>query len=115
MRTTGLLNKVTGLIVTACDPEKIILFGSYAKGQQNRDSDLDLLVIGDFRGSWYLRDQELRQLLHTCPVHIDVHVATAQEVEAESAKPFSFLNSVLSSGLLLYASHGASRYQGASR
>jgi predicted nucleotidyltransferase len=51
MNTAGLLRRVTPLIVTACDPEKIMLFGSYAKGQQNRDSDLDILVIGDFRGS----------------------------------------------------------------
>ena len=28
---------MTSLIVTACDPEQIMLFGSCAKGQQNRD------------------------------------------------------------------------------
>jgi predicted nucleotidyltransferase len=109
MRTAGLLRRVTSLIVTACDPETIILFGSYAKGQQNRDSDLDILVIGDFRGSSVLRDHELRQLLHTCPIRIEVHIATAQEVTAESAKPFSFLNSVVSSGVVLYASSRASQ------
>jgi len=109
MNTAGLLRRVTSLIVTACDPEKVILFGSYAKGQQNRDSDLDILVIGDFHGSWFLRNQELRQLLHTCPVRIDIHVATSQELEAGAAKPFSFLNSVLSSGVVLYASNSASQ------
>lgn len=106
MKTAGLLRRVTSLIVTACDPEKIILFGSYAKGQQNRDSDVDILVIGDFRGSSFLRDQELRQLLHTCPVRIDVHIATAQEVESESAKPYSFLSSVVSSGVVLHVRDG---------
>lgn len=104
MKVTGLLGKVTSLIVTACGPEKIILFGSYAKGQQNLDSDLDILVIGDFRGSFFLREQELRQLLHTCPVRIDIHIATAQELRAELAKPFSFLSSVVSSGRVLYTS-----------
>lgn len=29
------------------DPEKIILFGSYAYGEPNKDSDLDLLVISN--------------------------------------------------------------------
>ncbi len=29
------------------DPYKIILFGSYAKGTANQDSDIDLLVILD--------------------------------------------------------------------
>lgn len=111
MKTAGLLSRVTALIVTACDPEKIILFGSWAKGQQNRDSDVDILVIGDFAGSGFLRNQELRQLLHMCPVRIDLHVVTPQELEAESVQPFSFLNSVLSSGAVLYTRSGASRHQ----
>lgn len=112
MKTAGLLRRVTSLIVTACDPEKIILFGSYAKKMQNRDSDLDILVIGDFRRSLFLRDQELRQLLHGCPVRIDVHIATAQEVEVESAKPLGFFNSVMSSGVVLYVSGSVSMQQG---
>lgn len=102
MKTAGLLRRVTSLIVTACDPEKIILFGSYAKGQQNLDSDLDILVIGGFRDSLFLREQELRQLLHACPVRIDIHIATAREVGVELAIPFSFLGSVVSSGRVLY-------------
>jgi predicted nucleotidyltransferase len=32
-------------IVNEVDPEKIILFGSFAKGNQDQDSDLDLLII----------------------------------------------------------------------
>lgn len=104
MKAAGLLRSVTSLIVTACDPEKIILFGSYAKGQQNCDSDVDILVIGDFGGSSFLRNQELRQLLHSCPIPIDIHVATMEEIEAESGKLFSFMNSVISSGVVLYTS-----------
>jgi hypothetical protein len=32
MKTERLLRRVTSLIVTACDPEKIVLFGSSARG-----------------------------------------------------------------------------------
>jgi uncharacterized protein len=107
MKIDGLLCRVTSLIVTACDPEKIMLFGSYAKGQQNRDSDLDILVIGNFQGSLFLRYQELRQLLRVSPIHIDVHTATVQEVEA--AKPLSFLDSIVYSGVVLYEKSRASK------
>jgi len=43
--TTVLDNLVFSL--KPADPYKIILFGSYAQGNQNKDSDIDLMVILD--------------------------------------------------------------------
>ncbi|MFC0200717.1 nucleotidyltransferase domain-containing protein [Paracoccus rhizosphaerae] len=103
MRIAGLLDRVTPLIVAVCDPDAIILFGSHAKGQASRDSDVDLLVVGDFPGSPFLRDRELGQLLHGFPVRMDLHLATPAEMAAELAKPFGFTRSILSGGLLLHA------------
>lgn len=108
MRLDGLLRRVTSLIVCACDPEKILLFGSYAKGQENADSDVDILVIGDFQGSSFLLEQELRQLLHSSPLRMDIHIATQGEIETEVLKPHGFLSSILSSGHLLYSKRGTS-------
>ncbi|WP_442900209.1 nucleotidyltransferase domain-containing protein, partial [Geoalkalibacter sp.] len=34
-------------IVETARPRRIILFGSYVRGQMHRDSDLDILVIAD--------------------------------------------------------------------
>lgn len=34
-------------IITAGHPRKIFLFGSYVRGETNRDSDLDVLVVTD--------------------------------------------------------------------
>lgn len=109
MRLDGLLLRVTSLIVGACDPETIVLFGSYAKGHENADSDVDILVIGDFQISSFLLGQELRQLLHSCPIRIDLHVVTRSAVEAESQKPYGFLSSILSSGQFLYLKPSTSR------
>ncbi|MEX2307780.1 MAG: nucleotidyltransferase domain-containing protein [Pirellulales bacterium] len=109
MKLDGLLRRVTSLIVKACDPEKVVLFGSYAKQQQDVDSDLDILVVGNFQGLPFLLGQELRQSFHGYPIRIDLYVARPQDVEAESTKPFGFLCSVLSSGVLLYKRNGAPR------
>ena len=46
------INQLVYLIVEIADPDKIILFGSYAYGNPNEKSDLDLLVIRN--------DQELK-------------------------------------------------------
>lgn len=96
------LRTITALIVQCCDPEAILLFGSYAKEQDNLDSDLDLLVIGDFQGSPYLRGDEVRELLRRYPIRIDLHFVTPEEVTAESHRPYGFLSSVLSSSRVLY-------------
>jgi uncharacterized protein len=100
------LRSITALIVQCCDPEAVLLFGSYAKGQDNPDSDLDFLVIGDFRGSPYLRGLEVRELLRRYPIRIDLHFVTPEEVAGESRKPHGFLSSVLASGRIMYRKAG---------
>jgi predicted nucleotidyltransferase len=108
MKLEGVLRGITALIVRSCDPDQILLFGSHAKGQDDADSDLDILVIGNFPECRFLRGQELRELLHRYPVRIDLHVVSPQEVAAESTTPTSFLSSVLASGIVLHSRGDAS-------
>lgn len=46
-KVAELLDEIVRRIVAVSDPEQIILFGSYARGDTGPDSDLDLLVIKD--------------------------------------------------------------------
>ena len=43
--TDELIQEIVERIVKAVDPEKIIVFGSHARGETHRHSDLDILVI----------------------------------------------------------------------
>lgn len=106
MKPERALRSITALIVRCCDPEAVLLFGSFAKGQDNLDSDLDLLVIGDFRDSPYLRGLEVRELLRRYPIRIDLHLVTPEEVAIELRKPHGFLSSVLASGRITYRKAG---------
>ncbi len=49
------INAVKDFIVTTLNPEQVILFGSYGRGDYNENSDLDLLVVlpdeRSFKGS----------------------------------------------------------------
>ncbi len=45
--TTEVLDEIVRHIVRVLDPEKIILFGSYARGDAGPDSDVDLAVIAE--------------------------------------------------------------------
>lgn len=89
------------LIVRACDPEEVLLFGSFAKGRQREHSDIDLLVITAKRASDALR-HELRDLLLRFPVSVDVHLLTPDEARAAWADPGCFAQSILSTAVPLY-------------
>jgi uncharacterized protein len=99
---TPALRSIVALIVRCCDPEEIVLFGSHAKGRTHDASDVDLLVIGDFRRSRYLRAQEVEELLLQFPMPIDVHLLTRAELEAESADPLAFYRTIRIHGVTLY-------------
>ena len=102
MNVASVLGAVRELIVRSCDPDEIVLFGSYAKGTSGRESDLDILVIGDFRESRWLRARELEGLLGQIPMQIDVHLVTRDEMAAETLRSYSFLSSVRVSAVTLY-------------
>jgi predicted nucleotidyltransferase len=106
---TGLPRGITDLIVHAARADAVVLFGSYAKGMQNVDSDIDILVIADGPESRVARDQELKGLLHGYPIRIDVHVTTAQELAVARSAPHGFLSSAIASGTILYANERGTR------
>ncbi|MFM1653412.1 nucleotidyltransferase domain-containing protein [Brevibacillus sp. B_LB10_24] len=103
MRPVRTLRNMADVIVRCCAPEQILLFGSYAKEQNNRYSDLDILVVGDFQEPFHLRGGEVRQLLRQrYPIRVDLHFLTPEEVAAEANKPHGFVHSIFESGMVIY-------------
>lgn len=51
MITPDTIQKMVDRIVERFQPEKVVLFGSCARGQITRDSDVDLLVVMPFKGT----------------------------------------------------------------
>lgn len=67
-------------IVKAYHPDRVILFGSQARGDARSDSDVDLLVV--FRGDVdrRARQVQIRTLLRDAPFAKDVLVASAEDL-----------------------------------
>jgi len=63
------------------DPERIILFGSHARGEAGADSDVDLLVVMKIEGSKRAKQLELHSVLGDIHVPKDVIVSTPEEFE----------------------------------
>ena len=53
------ISELSEQIVREFQPERIILFGSYAYGQPEPDSDVDLLVILPFEGTGFRKSLEI--------------------------------------------------------
>ncbi|MCC7145741.1 MAG: nucleotidyltransferase domain-containing protein [Phycisphaeraceae bacterium] len=82
-------------------PEKVILFGSYAKGDVSADSDVDLMVVMPFEGSPAYKAAELSQAVpHRFP--IDLLVRTPQQIEQRLALNDFFIRDILNTGHVLY-------------
>jgi uncharacterized protein len=103
------LHGIADLIVQAANPDALVLFGSYAKGAQNVESDIDLFVIADGADSRPARDQELKGLVCRYPIRIDLRLVTPRELAAAESTPYAFLSSALASGVVLYATARGAR------
>jgi predicted nucleotidyltransferase len=90
-------------IVLNLNPEKIILFGSYAYGNPTPDSDVDLLVIMRTKAKDVDRYVAVSNLLYPRQFPVDILVKTPREIEKESRKKGNFfLREILTKGKVLY-------------
>ena len=89
-------------IAQRIEPEKIIVFGSYAKGKASVRSDLDLLIIKDTPVPMEIRSTNLRPLLANLLINVDVQWYTPQEVAAYADEKYSFLYSALKMGKVYF-------------
>jgi uncharacterized protein len=100
------INDIVNRIAYKFNPEKIILFGSYAVGNPNDDSDIDLLVIKDTDLPRHKRSFDIQKALRGSMVPIDILVYTQKEFEQEQHNKYSFLSSAIKTSKILYERKG---------
>ena len=96
---------VTQIIVDTLKPKQIYLFGSYANGTANSESDLDLLVIVDKSELPKRKRVEpiyLSLLKNNKMLNTDILVRTQSEVDEWKEVSQAFLTSVLPTAKLIY-------------
>jgi predicted nucleotidyltransferase len=101
--TDELLRDIVHRILSVGSPQKIVLFGSRARGEARWDSDVDLLIIEDSELPRYKRSVPyLRALAGLCAAK-DVVVWTPDEVAEWADVPHAFISTALREGKTLYA------------
>ena len=102
--------KITGIakkIAENFNPEKIILFGSYAWGKPDKDSDLDLFVIMESTERPIKRAASLRRVLKDRYVPMDILVRTPDELKHRLNIGDPFIRKILRDGQVIYARDSA--------
>ncbi|HBH13782.1 MAG TPA: nucleotidyltransferase domain-containing protein [Clostridiales bacterium] len=102
MIETDKISEIVNKIVSGYNPEKIILFGSYATGNPNEDSDLDLFVIKDTDLPRPQRTVQVRKMIYGSMIPIDLIVYTPKEIDESKDNKFGFVYEVLNTGKILY-------------
>ncbi|ASC73092.1 hypothetical protein XM38_040540 [Halomicronema hongdechloris C2206] len=98
-----ILDDIVVRLVKRCQPEKIILFGSYAYGSPTDDSDLDLLiVVSESDEPQYRRAQKAYGAMWGVKLPTELLVLTRDEVEASAQVKSSLVHQALHHGSVLY-------------
>ena len=82
-------------------PERIILFGSYAYGEPNEDSDVNLLVVMPFEGHSPRKAAEIRFRVHP-QFPLDLLVRTPELLRQRLELGDFFIKEIVDGGKVLY-------------
>jgi len=102
--TNPVVTEMVKRIAERCHPQKIILFGSHARGDARGDSDFDLLIIAPSDEPRWHRTIPIYSLLAGLGVPKDVVWWTPEEVAEWRDVKSHFINTALREGSVLYES-----------
>ena len=97
-----IIQEIKDRIIKNYDPQKIILFGSYADGTPHKDSDIDLLIIKESNLPPYKRARELRKILSDIIFPKDIIILNKSEFDRYKDVKGSFAYEISKKGRVLY-------------
>lgn len=100
----SLILRLTDEIRQGYQPEKIILFGSYAYGQPTQDSDIDLLIVKESERPRWERFVEVSKLIFELSqgMSVEPHIYTPKELRERLSLGDPFVIEILQKGEVLY-------------
>ena len=101
------IERAKEILISEYQPDKIILFGSRARGEERADSDVDLLVIesepfGPSRSRFH-EIATLERAIGTIPLATDILVYSVAEVERLKQSANHIVAHALREGKVLHA------------
>jgi predicted nucleotidyltransferase len=105
MVNTEAIRNAVGKLAVEFDPERIILFGSQARGDADLYSDVDLLVITPLRGTRRAMMVAMDRTLRGSGFARDIIILTPDEFERDKEIPGTVARPAWKEGVTLYVRH----------
>lgn len=98
------VKKIVDTIVESSNPEKIILFGSRARGDNKANSDYDFIVVKQGVKNERKVSRRIYKALfdNKIGVPVDIIVIDVNKLEKNSNKPYMVYSTALREGEILY-------------
>jgi len=97
-----ILAEIVDRILSVGSPQRIILFGSRARGEARVDSDYDILVVEDSELPRWDRSRKYLRALRDLDASKDIVVWTPEEIAEWSGVRHCFVTAAIREGRLLY-------------
>lgn len=95
------IQAVVDRIAEVYDPERVVLFGSHARGTAASDSDVDLLVILPFEGRSFWKSLEITNRVNP-PFAVDLLARRPDDTQRRYAQGDPLIREALDQGRVLY-------------
>lgn len=101
----AVMKQLVDRLKSSYQPERIILFGSWAYGKPSEESDIDLLIIKKTDQPFHRRWADVYQLVYPIVKGIDLSpfVMTPEEISQRQEARDPFIEEILARGKVLYA------------
>ena len=99
---TETIRRLTELLVEAAKPNRMILFGSRARGEAAQDSDLDVMVIEEVVSDRVGEMVRLNRLLRSLDIPVDLLVVSAEKFNYWRDTPGNVYFEAATEGEVLY-------------
>jgi len=100
-KSNKIVKRFINLIIKKFNLKKIIIFGSFARGDYHKGSDLDLIIVGEFKERFIDRIGKIIEL-NDSDLEIDVMVYTEEEFQKMIKERRPFIEQVLDEGIVVY-------------